>query len=177
MSPEQCRGEPLTPASDFYSLGVVLYQAVVGQVPFDDPNPVQVLMLHNTAPMPPLPAEIAMAPLGRAIARALEKDPRARFRTAGEFMAASQPRGMPSAMPLGAPPPAHSAAAMAGMGAFSTPANQNGTPAGPLAGQAATSGSKRRPTSRSFLSRLGPYAIAIVILLLLVLLVLSHYLG
>ena len=59
MSPEQCRGESLTPASDFYSLGIVLYELVTGHVPFDDPSAVQVLVMHNTAPLPPLPSDFA----------------------------------------------------------------------------------------------------------------------
>jgi len=88
MSPEQCRGEPLTPAADFYSLGIVLYEMVMGQVPFDDPNAVQVLVMHNTHPVAPLPSPIGQSPLGLAIMRALEKDPKARFRTAAEFLMA-----------------------------------------------------------------------------------------
>ncbi len=88
MSPEQCRGESLTVASDFYSLGVVMYEMVTGHVPFFDNNPMQVLVLHNTRAVPPLTSATADLPLGKAIVRALEKDPRKRFSTADEFAAA-----------------------------------------------------------------------------------------
>lgn len=88
MSPEQCRGEPLTPASDFYSLGIVLYEMASGHVPFYDNNPMQVLMMHNTQPVPPLSAFVAGLPVGQAITRALEKDPDRRFSNAEDFIAA-----------------------------------------------------------------------------------------
>lgn len=88
MSPEQCRGEELTPASDLYSVGVVLYEMLTGRVPFDDKNPVQVMVLHNTAPIPPLPEPMGQTPLGRAVMRALEKEPANRFATAPDFAAA-----------------------------------------------------------------------------------------
>ncbi len=88
MSPEQCQGESLTTASDFYSLGVVMYEMLTGRPPFDDVNPVQILVMHSAQQPPPLPAALAELPIGKAIMRALEKDPQARFRTAEEFSAA-----------------------------------------------------------------------------------------
>jgi serine/threonine-protein kinase len=156
MSPEQCRGESLTPASDFYSLGIVLYELVTGRVPFDDPNMVQVLMLHNTAPVPPLPPAIADTPLGRAIVRSLEKDPRARFRTAAEFIAALDP---PSSNPQAEPAADPSLAA----GSFMNSANQNDRP---LA-QNPSHDARRRQTSRSPSGGLRAYLIPLAILILL----------
>lgn len=88
MSPEQCRGEELTLAADFYSLGIVLYELLTGRVPFDDENPVRVLLMHNHDALPPLPADLADAPLGQAVMRSLNKQPAERFQSAGEFLAA-----------------------------------------------------------------------------------------
>ena len=54
MSPEQALGRPATPKSDLYSLGVVLYEAVTGTLPFTAENPIAVSMKHvNEAPRPP----------------------------------------------------------------------------------------------------------------------------
>ncbi|HEX3998788.1 MAG TPA: serine/threonine-protein kinase [Pirellulales bacterium] len=186
MSPEQCRGESLTPASDFYSLGIALYQMVTGHVPFDDPNAVQVLMLHDGAPLPPLPPEIARTGLGHAIARALEKDPRARFRTAGEFMAALDPRGPQSQAPAGAQSSANSAVASAAysanhhspvaIGGAAVPPLQADT-AVPFTGQPAPAKPARRAAAGGPFRKLGPYLVGIAILILLALLLLSRYLG
>jgi hypothetical protein len=62
----------------------------------------QVLMLHNMQPVPPLSSSVANLPIGRAIMRALEKDPQRRFSTAEEFAAALD--GRTAAAPaVGAP--------------------------------------------------------------------------
>ncbi len=126
MSPEQCRGEPLTMASDFYSLGIVLYELVTGKPPFTDPNAVQVLVMHNSQAPPPLTPSIARTPLGRAIMRALEKDPAARFRSALDFSAALDLR------PVEAPRAAESHSGTREMAAL-TPAQLAALPPAPAA--------------------------------------------
>ncbi|MEN9937890.1 MAG: hypothetical protein RLZZ387_4469 [Chloroflexota bacterium] len=87
LSPEQALGEPLTPAADIYALGVLTYQLLTGQVPFEAPTPMAVLRMHaNTTPRPPsqlsrdLPAAV-----DAAVLRALAKSPADRFPTAGAF--------------------------------------------------------------------------------------------
>src|SRR5437764_724214 len=70
LSPEQAEGKPITPASDIYALGVVTYECLSGQRPFDDGSPVAVAMAHiNTKPpllpkdTPPLVADFVTRPL------------------------------------------------------------------------------------------------------------------
>lgn len=105
MSPEQSRGTDLTPAADFYSLGIVLYELLTGSVPFDDINPVQVLMKHSQDPVPPLPEIIAATPLGKAVMRSLAKEPEQRFQSASDFLRALQGHDVPLPPPAAPPAP------------------------------------------------------------------------
>ncbi|WP_224241948.1 serine/threonine-protein kinase [Hyalangium gracile] len=88
LSPEQTLGEPLTPASDLFSLGIVLHELVVGTHPFlleetDD----QVVMTAIRAAKVSLPDTVD-PPLGQIIRKALAADPDTRYHSAGEFAGA-----------------------------------------------------------------------------------------
>jgi serine/threonine protein kinase len=86
MSPEQCMDLPVGPASDLYSLGVILYEMLAGRPPFIDPLPSVVLVKQATAPPPPLPRFRADLPpaLVRTVHALLAKDPNDRPRSANE---------------------------------------------------------------------------------------------
>ena len=81
MSPEQALGEPATPESDLYSLGVVLYEAVTGTLPFTADNPVAVSMKHvNEAPRPPRDLNPAVPDgMNAVIMKLLAKNPEDRY--------------------------------------------------------------------------------------------------
>lgn len=75
MSPEQCKGEELDSRSDIYSLGVILYEMLTGNVPFVASSPMGVALKHTQEPpLPPreLRADLP-APIEAVILRALEK--------------------------------------------------------------------------------------------------------
>jgi serine/threonine protein kinase len=59
MSPEQGHGQELDARSDLYSLGVVLYEMLTGQKPYQAETPLAVIYLHANAPIPRLPATLA----------------------------------------------------------------------------------------------------------------------
>jgi hypothetical protein len=81
MAPEQATGEPATLKSDLYSLGVVLYEMLTGELPFSAENPVAVCMKHVNEPLRP-PKEVnPRIPEGlNALAvKLLAKDPKDRY--------------------------------------------------------------------------------------------------
>jgi serine/threonine-protein kinase len=86
MSPEQAAGRPLDGRSDIYSLGVVAWYALAGQLPFDGP-PSSVLRKHLHEPPPSLTAVNPQVPalLAETVHRALAKSPDARFQSAEAF--------------------------------------------------------------------------------------------
>ncbi|HUL69741.1 MAG TPA: serine/threonine-protein kinase [Gemmatimonadales bacterium] len=91
MSPEQITGEEdIDHRSDLYSLGCVLFEALAGRPPFEDPFEEMVLRMHQSAPLPDLGALRPDAPpaLVELIERALAKERDARWRSAEEMRAA-----------------------------------------------------------------------------------------
>jgi eukaryotic-like serine/threonine-protein kinase len=90
MSPEQLHGRSLTPASDLFSLGAVLYESLTGRPPYPGETPEEVSAAHATGRVRP-PSTIVDGISGRldeAILQALRRDPDERFASA-EAMAAS----------------------------------------------------------------------------------------
>ena len=92
MSPEQTQGERVDIRSDIYSLGIVLYQMLTGQLPFEANTPFEVMRQHvdqRPETVRRLRSDIPRA-VERIVSRCLEKDPEGRYATPGELARALQ---------------------------------------------------------------------------------------
>lgn len=89
MSPEQASGRPVDARTDIYSIGIIAFEALTGQLPFTGDSPIAVAMKQINDPVPDLLSRQADVSAGlRAIVmKALRKDPAKRYATAADLEA------------------------------------------------------------------------------------------
>ena len=130
VSPEQIQGEPATARSDVYALTGVLYECLVGTVPYPKPAEAAVVYAHITEPPPKPTAERPELPaeIDEVVAKGMAKDPDERYATAGALLEAAH-RAFGQAVESAGTPPgpiaAPEEAGVRGNGAQTQPA---GTP-------------------------------------------------
>lgn len=85
MSPEQAQGQEIGSYSDFYSLGIVLYEMLMGKLPYDADSTIAIVFKHITEPVPPLDA--AHAKYQPLLDTLLAKSPKDRYHSGREIIA------------------------------------------------------------------------------------------
>ncbi|MFZ5916224.1 MAG: protein kinase domain-containing protein [Chloroflexota bacterium] len=86
-APEQAQGLPVSPATDVYAIGVLLYRMLAGRLPFQGQTVQELISQHATQPPPPPSRWNSRIPprLEQIVLRALSKEPSQRFRTATQM--------------------------------------------------------------------------------------------
>lgn len=89
MAPEQCEGEPIDARTDLYAMGILMFEALTGDVPFTGRSAIAVVRQQVEAPPPPAAAERPEVPdaLRAIVARCLAKRPADRYATVAELAA------------------------------------------------------------------------------------------
>ena len=100
LSPEQASGNPITPQSDLYSLGVMMFEMLAGQRPFRAETLDLLLARHLSAPTPALPPEHAA--LQPVVERLMAKRPQDRHASAADLLADLERRAVLTTVPGGA---------------------------------------------------------------------------
>jgi eukaryotic-like serine/threonine-protein kinase len=124
LSPEQAAGRPTTPASDLYALGLVAYECLAGHRAFDAESAVATALAQINDPPPPLPPDVP-GEVAAFVFRALDKDPKRRQPSAGDFGRTALALAAPTP-----PPPAGEAGSATAVTAVTNPV-QPANPANP----------------------------------------------
>lgn len=102
LAPEQIRGEPPTPATDVYALGVLAHVILAGRPPFEAARLIDLEALHLSAPRPPLSSRVSVpAALDAVVARCLERDAASRYTSTRELWETWERAVSPAAEVLG----------------------------------------------------------------------------
>ncbi len=162
LSPEQAQGHAVSETSDLYAVGVVLYELLTGNVPFEGDSAVSIALKQvSVEPVPPSHINPEVSPaLEAVVMRSLAKEPTARFASADEFIAALQ-QARVGILPAPAPPMTGSLTTATALVAPPLPAPNNGVPNDDVA-------ARRR--KRAWWIAAGVAALAIITAILLLLL-------